>query len=171
MESLTLEQAYYIGELIATVIVILSLLFVAKQLRQNTGAILSQDIGAAIQLGQSELLLHGSKDSAELFQKSINSPESLNLYEIHQLNAWNLMFLIGRSNDYQLYKLGTLSEERWKINEPAVKYTLSGKWHRNWLKVGGRHFFEDEFIEWVESILEKSDFDTNTYYENLTLNA
>ena len=38
MDTLTLEQAYYIGELMAAVVVVLLLLFVAQQLRQNTGA-------------------------------------------------------------------------------------------------------------------------------------
>lgn len=36
METLTLEQAYYIGELIAAVAVIISLIYVAKEIRQNT---------------------------------------------------------------------------------------------------------------------------------------
>ena len=40
---------------------------------------------------------------------------------------------------------------------------------QNWLKVGGRHFFDDEFIDWVEGIADKSDFDLNAYYESLAL--
>ena len=36
MESLTLEQAYYIGELVGVVVVIASLIFVGLQIRQNT---------------------------------------------------------------------------------------------------------------------------------------
>jgi len=111
----------------------------------------------------------GSNEFTEVFQKSISAPEKLSPHEIHQLNIWNILFLRGRSNDYQLYKLGTLSEARWSSNEPAVKYVLSSKWHRNWLKVGGRHFFDDESIDWVESIANKPDFDINAYYDCLTL--
>ena len=39
MESLTLEQAYYIGELVAVTVVIVSLIYVGRQIKQNTEAI------------------------------------------------------------------------------------------------------------------------------------
>lgn len=39
METLTLEQAYYIGELIAAIAVVVSLIYVALQVRQNTYAV------------------------------------------------------------------------------------------------------------------------------------
>ena len=39
MEILTLEQAYYISQLIGTLAVIISLVYVAKQIRQNTNTI------------------------------------------------------------------------------------------------------------------------------------
>ena len=39
METLTLEQAYYIGELFGVVAVVTSLIYLAIQLRQNTKSI------------------------------------------------------------------------------------------------------------------------------------
>ncbi len=39
METLTLEQMYYIGELVAAFVVLISLVYMAIQLRQNTNAI------------------------------------------------------------------------------------------------------------------------------------
>ena len=164
-----LDQLSNVAEIVAAALVIVSLIYVGLQVRQNTLAIKSQTIGSSIQLSQTELLWMGSKEMAQLFQKSINAPETLTKDDIHQLNAWNISFLNGRSSDYQQYKLGTLTEERWKVNEPAIKYVLSGEWHRNWLKVGGRHFFEDEFIDWVESVLDGSDFETPAFYESLSL--
>ena len=132
METLTLEQASYLAEIIGVVAVVLSLLFVAQQLRQNTGAIKSQALESAIQIGQCEVLKLGSNEFAEVFQKSISAPEKLSPHEIQQLDAWNMLLLMGRFNDYQLYKLGTLSEARFQANVPTVKYALSSKWHRNW---------------------------------------
>jgi hypothetical protein len=38
MENITLEQIYYIGELIAVIAVIASLLYAGKQMKQNTEA-------------------------------------------------------------------------------------------------------------------------------------
>ncbi len=164
-----LDQLANIAEISAAALVIVSLIYVGLQVRQNTVTIKSQAVGSANQQAKTELLWFGNKEFAPLFQKSINAPETLTKDDIHQLNVWNLMVLNGRSNDYQLYKMGTLTEERWKVNEPAVKYVLSGEWHRNWLKVGGRHFLEDEFIDWVESVLDGSDFETSAYYESLNL--
>jgi len=164
-----LDQLANIAEISAAALLIVSLIYVGLQVRQNTVTVKSQTIGSAQQMGQTELLWFGSKEIAPLFQKSINAPETLTEDDIHQLNAWNILFLLGRSHDYQLYKLGTLSEERWKINIPAVKLSLSSKWHRNWLKTGGRFVFEDEFIDWVESVLDGSDFETSAFYESLNL--
>ena len=164
-----LDQIANIAEISAAALVIVSLIYVGLQVRQNTLATKSQTIGSSIQIAQTELRWLGDKEFAQLFQKSINAPETLTKDDIHQLNAWNIIFLIGRSNDYQQYKLGTLAEERWKVNEPAIKYVLSGEWHRNWLKVGGRHFLEDEFIDWIENVLDGSDFETPAFYESLSL--
>ena len=169
METLTLEQAYYMAEMVATIIIVLSLLFVAKQLRQNTLTIMGQSMSNAIQIAQTELIQFGSQETSEIFLKSIKAPEKLTLDEIHQLHAWNLIFMVGRSNDFQQYKLGTLSDARWKVNEKAVEYLFQSKWHRNWLKIGGRHHFPDELIDWVESILDNSSFDTANFMTNLQL--
>ena len=43
MEPLTLEQAYYIGELIAAFVVIVSVIYLALQVRQNTQVILTSN--------------------------------------------------------------------------------------------------------------------------------
>ena len=166
MEALSLEQAYFIGELIAAFAVVLSLLTVAWQMHQNTLATQSQALSSAIQIGQTELVKFGEPGFADVFTKSIMAPDQLTIDEVHQLNAWNIFFLIGRNNDFQLYKIGVLSEERWKINEPAVSFSFSSKWHRSWLKTGGRHFFEDDFIEWAEGVVDNSPFDTGQYYQN-----
>jgi hypothetical protein len=53
-----------------------------------------------VQIGQNELRWIGDKDFAPIFRKSIDKPESLTKNEIHQLNSWNIMFLIGRSNNF-----------------------------------------------------------------------
>ena len=41
MEALTLEQAYYIAEIIGVLSIVMSLVYVAVQIRQNTVAIRS----------------------------------------------------------------------------------------------------------------------------------
>ena len=122
-----LDQLSNVAEIAAAALVIVSLIYVGLQVRQNTLATKSQTVGSSIQLAQTELRWLGDKEFAQLFQKSINAPETLTKDDIHRLNAWNITLLNGRSNDYQQYKLGTLSEDRWKVNEPAVKYALSGE--------------------------------------------
>jgi len=136
-----LDQLANIAEISAAALVIVSLIYVGLQVRQNTVTIKSQAVGSANQQAKTELLWFGNKEFAPLFQKSINAPETLTKDDLHQLNAWNILLLLGRSNFHQLYKLGVLSEERWKLEEPTVKFCLSSKWHRNWLKTGGAPFF------------------------------
>ena len=169
MSDKRLESAYYISQLIVAVAVVLSLIFVSLQIRQNTVATQSQAIVSALQIGQSEMLWVGDKEFTPVFLKSIDSPESLTQDEIHQLNVWNIMLLNGRLLDFQLYELGILSEERWALNEPAIKYALASKWHRNWLETAGRHHFSGDFIDWVENVLDKTESDTAALYKRMTV--
>ena len=169
METLTLEQAYYIAEIFAAIIVVLSLVFVSIQVRQNTHAILGQSMTNSIQIGQTELIHHASHEIAQVFQKSIKTPGTLTPEDIHQLNAWNIMFLVGRSNDFQLPKMGSLSEERWSVTGRALVYAFNSTWHSQWLMAGGRRIFDKDYIDWVEDILDNANFDTESYFEELQL--
>jgi hypothetical protein len=60
-----------------------------------------------------------------------------------------------------------LSEERWSIHAPAIEYALSAKWHRNWLKIIGPHFFTNDYLESIESILDKSELKIDIFYDDL----
>ncbi len=113
----------------------------------------------------------GSNENAQIFQKSIKRQKTLIICQTmrHQLNAWNIMFLVGRSNDFQLHKMGSLSEERWSVTGRALVYAFQSSWHRHWLKAGGRKLFDQDFIDWIEDILDHSDFNTESYYEHLML--
>ena len=46
METLTLEQAYYLGELLGVIAVVTSLIYLALQLRQNTLSIRMSNVQA-----------------------------------------------------------------------------------------------------------------------------
>ena len=73
-----LEQIYYIGELIAAVAVISSLLFVGVQMRQNTTALRAQSHHAFTQaINQPNLVVAQSQELAELFGAGLMDRGSL----------------------------------------------------------------------------------------------
>ncbi len=78
-----LDQFANIAEISAAALFIVSLIYVGLQVRQNTVAIKSQAVGSAMQLAQTELRWLGDKEFAQLFQKSINAPETLTKDDVH----------------------------------------------------------------------------------------
>ena len=60
MEPRKLENAYYISQLIVAVSVVLSLVFLSFQIRQNTLSIQGQSIATATLISQGELAVNMS---------------------------------------------------------------------------------------------------------------
>jgi hypothetical protein len=169
MESLTLEQAYYIGELFGLAAVVTSLVFLTIQVRQNTRAIRGQSIATATGINQDELQYMMDPEYAATFLKSINSPESLTDNDLVVLDAWNTMFLFGRENDFIQNRLGTLDDELWVRSSGGISAVYSSAWGRHWWNTVGKELISSEFRLYVEKVLEKPAFSMNEYFEKLKI--
>lgn len=78
MGTWTLEQAYYIGELIATFAVIISLIYVAAQIRQNTYTIkLSSAQNLSHELREALALLVSDVELTDIHFRAMNDINSL----------------------------------------------------------------------------------------------
>lgn len=111
---MTLEQYAQIGEIIASLAVIASLIYVARELHQNTSQ--TRMTIAETQIGITKHMVAPvieSREFAELWAMGESNFESLDstdqqrliLYEWQAINAW--------SNAFQYRKQNLLSEEEW----------------------------------------------------------
>ena len=152
MESITLEQMYYIGEIIAAIAVIASLLYVGRQIQQNA---------EALQAGQRQAIL--AEDTNYLTQV-INHPEitlawtkpELTDEEVVKLRMALILFFRNRENDFAQYKRGVLNEADWQRYIGSLNAVLCYERIRNFWFNFMEIRLDTQFVEMVNDIIEKT---------------
>ena len=78
METITLEQMYYIGEMIGVIAVIASLIYLALQVQQNTKQLKIQGLKGAIdEFVNAFSSTHSDEYTTGLFRKGLNNFNAL----------------------------------------------------------------------------------------------
>ena len=115
METITLEQMYYIGEIIAAIAVIASLIYVGKQLRQNTS---QMRVNAATIYSQWADGVYSrvasDREFAEVWQKGKSDFNSLDEVDKLRILNFNMGVLYMWSHFFQMHQLKTLPDYFWK---------------------------------------------------------
>ena len=146
-----LENLAYVGEIVAAIAVILTLIYVAAQLKLNTAsnganayqtwlaANLQVNASAAVE-AMSETLAAGHEDSANLTEGSSIK------FGLFQMGFFQLV----QSVDY-LYRTGSLDHALWQseVNRAALNLRLPGV--RQWWDAGGKTQLTPEFVRLIES--------------------
>ena len=111
---MTLEQYAYLAEIIGVILVIASLIYVARQLRQNTEAVLSESANNLVQL---TLHMGGEvatdREVAEYWVKGADNFDALDdvdkqraiMFEYRAIQAW--------SHFFRLRQKGVMPDAQW----------------------------------------------------------
>ena len=149
---MTLESIYYIGQTIAVVAILISLIFVGIQMRNGNRlarAQMHQQISDSFtQLMQ--LIIDESDDffdaffSAEAYQR-LNRAK-LETYNARQLAAWKQY-----ENVFYQHKNGFVAEEYWRSTTKFMAVIIAREGIRFWWD-GRKNTFAPEFIAFVETL-------------------
>ena len=114
MESLTLEQAYYISELVASLAVIMSLIYVAIQIRQNTHTVkLNSAQNLSHELRESLALLASDSELSDIHLRAMQNIDSLAPGEKFRFYIFlNNVFRVYENAHYQ-FTQGTVDPSMW----------------------------------------------------------
>jgi hypothetical protein len=134
MESLTLEQAYYIGELIAAFVVLVSLAYMAIQLRQNT---------IAIKLGTAHAVTEEFRGMFSLVATSpgviagivsaAQEPYDLDGVDKAHYYTFSSNFILAYQNAYLQMEKGILEKEQWEgMTRMMIDYTNTPGFKEYW---------------------------------------
>ena len=154
-----------IGEIVGAIAVVVTLIYLAVQVRHskealdaNTRAIRGSTLDAITQNQQTEL--RWSADTAHVWRKVLEDPESLTFEESWQASEWMTAALCARQNEYRQYRQGLLEEDVWESIQNVVRILLGVPWGRRWFDDYGHEVLTDDFVNVVKGILEdKSDLD------------
>ena len=148
---MTLEQFAYLAEIIGVVVVIVSLIYLAQQVRQNNKQLESQSyqawVASNLQINMSisdhalsAIIAEGNSDSANLSDKS---------YVAYAMSHLAIMQM-AQAADY-LYRSGSLDRDLWEgeMNRAAGILAMPGV--RQWWDAGGNSQLTAGFVKRLES--------------------
>ena len=153
---MSLEDLGNIGEFVAAVAVVASLIYLAAQIRQNTQSVRASTYQSMVQGQRLQPLIVEHREIAELIAQAIEDPSRLD--EVDQLRLRFMLNLGFRSFDiyhYQ-YRKGLLEEEQWSGYDNLIRSfvgTIPAVVSQWWNEGAGQQYSEP-FRRYVEELLK-----------------
>jgi hypothetical protein len=155
---MTIQDLGAIGDLVGGVAVLVTLIYLAIQIKQNTNvhaSLIRQNFYDATQ----QQILHGveSTEFNELINRSWSTNDSLTGGEMTQV--WRHMqgVLMGYQGAFEQYKSGALPAKDWALARLILRsfWLLDGKAKNDaWESMSRGGFFNQDFLDEVEGLKE-----------------
>jgi hypothetical protein len=164
METLTLEQAYYIGELLGVFAIVASLIYLALQLRQRTKLIRLSTLHHISSLYVSVMDMHShNQEASDLWFKGLNDFDNLN-----QGQRTRFMIFMGATmrilnEQFYQWQEGALDKQIWQgmkgpIDDIAQHSGFKAYWEIRC------HQFSESFQEYVDESIKRVPLTTKPMY-------
>ena len=146
------QTAAAIAEVVGGIAVVISLIYLAYQVRQNTRAIRGATLDSVTSHMKSELRWSG--EMAPIWKKVFREPDTLTFEEAWELGEWTNASLTARQNEFHQFRHGLLDEDVWEASENIIRLLMCIDWIRNWWNEHGRHDKSAEFAALVDRLAE-----------------
>ena len=134
---MTLEQLAQVGEFIGGIAVILSLIFVGLQIRQNTKSVRAQsELVLSQRFGDFHGRVNEHPELSALYDKGISSPDALTSDEVRRFRWFMAEVFLIYEGAYHLHRHGELSRESIKTRIQSVKALLENPVLKEWWEEG-----------------------------------
>jgi len=107
----SLESLANLADVFGVVLIVASLIYVARQVRQNTELLRSNSRQALLANDHSAVQI--SMENVDLLEK-LTRPEKLSFQDQWRFSCIWIMDMRNREHEYFQYKAGVLDEETWK---------------------------------------------------------
>ena len=144
------QVAAAIAEVVGAAAVVVSLIYLAYQVRQNTRAIRGATLDAITDHMQDEL--KWSSEMAHIWKIVLDEPKELTFEESWQLSEWVTAAFTARQNEFHQYRHGLLDKDIWKASENIIRLLVGMEWVQNWWTEFGRNDRSAAFVELVDKI-------------------
>lgn len=157
---MTIQELGAIGELIGGIAVIVTLIYLAVQVRQNTrmnAALIRQNFYDATQ--RQILTAVESPEFNDVMHRSWSSDEALTGGE--QVQIWRHMqgVLMGYQGAYEQYKSGALPEKDWLLARHFLRtfWLLDGRGKNEaWKQMCAGRFFNEDFMAEMAALKDEA---------------
>ena len=154
---MTLSDWASVAEIIGSIAVVISLVFVGLQIRKNTESeqanTLQTSVGADVEM----LTAWGStEEGAYLISQYILDPSPLTEKQIIQARYLFAGGLRHWENLYLQYTVGAISEDTWQARVKAVNTTLLSKGYQEFQKSFLGNYMSGDFLRYAEKIITEN---------------
>lgn len=151
---MTLEQYYYIAELIAAVALVISLIYVGIQVRLGTKATQAATAQSYVDTMNGYVgLINSSRDLASVLYRGAPGFDNLRDDEVIKFCAFFDQCFITFQAFYFEWKQGLLAPELWDTYRHVICDLLVQPGQQEYWQ-HRRHWYNDEFQSYVEKIVE-----------------
>jgi len=156
---MTLQSLAYIGEIIGAVVVVLSLVYLAVQVRQNTEAQRTENYAHALErLATFQSMLSTGSEISIIFSKGLADSSNLTAQEKLRFN-WSMYEAFGAFEFmFHAARKKSIDEEIWSRWSKAIAWYLTFPGVHKWWIIRPLPF-TDSFSLFVESLLKDNPTD------------
>lgn len=152
-----------IAEIISSVAILVTLLYLAIQTQQNTDAINSQSRQSLAESAVMEQTIWLQNPELSLF--IVDSTIDMTFEQKVQLDSLMIMSLTRREFAYRQYQAGVLDDNVWSQEAEIIALLLGTQRTRSWWATIGKHGFEEDFANACDSIIQGRPY--HPYWEGL----
>lgn len=153
---MTIQDLGNVGEFVAAIATVVTLIYLSVQIRANTAAVRAESRRGSTGLGlEVQGLIAGSRDAASIFRRGLADPATLDPDESVQFVFLFSMLVSQADSTFTDYRLGVAERA---LTETAISATL-----RLIRTRGGRKYWSEwanahtpEFREYVDARLQSS---------------
>lgn len=141
---MTLSDLGSIGEFVSSIAVVISLIYVAIQIRQNSRETRLASQQRALEASRDMITRMATKEATELFAKGSEEPDSLTGAEILQLRLLRTAQLRNIENAYLMHLAGVIDSNVFSVFPRQALNILKAD-----PDILTRQSFTDEFSVWI----------------------
>ena len=141
-----------IAEIVSSVAILVTLLYLAIQTGQNTDAINSQSRQSLAESAVFEQTIW--MQYPQLTRIMIDISAEMSFEEKVQLDALMIMALSRREFAFRQYQAGVLNESVWSQESNVIALLLGTERTRSWWNTIGKSAFDDDFVNACDSIIQ-----------------
>jgi hypothetical protein len=152
---MNLEQAYYISQLISTIALVFSVVYLGRQTRLAARSNFAQMHQARSQQLHDTTLMLTDSELGPLIKAGLHGDTALNDAQVLRFYFFGATQLRLQEEIFRQWKEGTIGTDRWRTTERMVRGMASAPGFRScfWML---RNDLDVEFVELLDQLIEKS---------------
>lgn len=140
-----------ITEIVTSIAVLATLVYLAVEINQNTKALHGQSRQAVLDASQIEIFNFANNPELAI---NIVKEEPLSESQSVRLHMTLVATMRLREFSWLQFREGTIDESQWATEYGVMQMLLGTPRTRHWWNTVGRHPFSSEFVEFVDESLE-----------------